>query len=342
MLASFSVKWIKSYFKIKSFFLICIFLIVTLGGCGFFYLQTTYNATTGNRQDQDILLEFGTSLNEIADHLYHHKIIDHPQSFRWNARLHGFHRHIQAGEYHFSKERTLKSVLELLASGKTIVHKFMVIEGQTTKEVLNLLLKSDHLKGDILDLPEEGSLYPETYHYNHGTTRQTLIVRMQKVMKKHLTDLWQYRDPKILLTSPQQALVLASIVEKETPLQSEKAHVAGLFYNRLRTGMKLQSDPTVSYGLYLFNNRPLNQALSRAELVLSTPYNTYVHVGLPPAPICNPSLSSLHAVLHPLNTSDFYFVTDGTGGHVFSSNYSDHQRHHQALRQRRANRQKDN
>ena len=229
MLASSSVKWIKNNFKIKSLFLICIFLNIILGGCGFFYLQTTYNATTGNGQDQNILLASGTSLNEIADHLYHHKIIDRPQIFRWNARLRGFHRHIQAGEYHFPEKRTLKSVLELLVSGKTIVHKFVVIEGQTTKEVLDQLLKSDHLKSDISDVPEEGSLYPETYHYSHGTTRQALIVRMQKVMKKHLNDLWQHRDPKILLISPQQALVLASIVEKETPLQSEKAHVAGLF-----------------------------------------------------------------------------------------------------------------
>ena len=342
MPASFSAKWIKNHLRPK---LLCLFglslAIITLGS-SFFYLQITYTQVTGDHQDHTIILPTGSSLHGIAAYLHRSNIIDAPQSFIWNARLRGLHRFIQAGEYYLPKQRTLKSILALLVSGKTIVHRFVIVEGQTTKNVLAQLLASNHFVGDLSVMPEEGSLYPETYHYIHGTDRQAIVSKIQQNMQRHLGKLWQQRDLNITLTSPEQALILASIIEKETSLLSEKSHVAGLFYNRLRTGMKLQSDPTVSYGLYVLMNRPLNQALSRAELVISTLYNTYIHTGLPPKPICNPSLTSLKAVLHPLNTTDFYFVTDGTGGHIFSSNYLDHQRHHQALRQRRVKILKDN
>ena len=342
MLASSSVEWIKKYLRPKLLCLFVLSLAIIISGGGFFYLQITYTHITDDRQDHEIILPTGSSLNTVADLLHRAHIIDHPQSFIWNARLRGFHRFIQAGEYRLSKQRTIKSILALLMSGQTIVHKFVIVEGQTTKDVLAQLFTSNHFIGDLSAIPEEGSLYPATYHYTHGTHRQTFILKVQQSMQKHVTKLWQQRSSNIILTSPKQALILASIIEKETSLISEKEHVAGLFYNRLRTGMKLQSDPTVSYGLYVSTNRPLNQALSRAELAISTPYNTYIHPGLPPTPICNPSLTSLNAVFYPLITADLYFVTDGTGGHIFSTNYLDHQRHHQALRQRRAKIAKEN
>ena len=342
MLASCSVKWIKKHLLSKRLYLFGLSLVVALVGSGLSYLQITYTHVTGDRQNHDIILPAGSSLNTIADLLHRARIIDHPQSFIWNARLRGFYRFIQAGEYRLPKHRTLKSILTLLVSGKTIVHKFVIVEGQTTKDVLTQLFTSNRFVGDLSIIPDEGSLYPETYYYSHGMHRQTFILKVQQSMQKHITKLWQQRSSNIMLTSPKKALILASIIEKETSLVSEKEHVAGLFYNRLRTGMKLQSDPTVSYGLYASTNRPLNQALSRAELAISTPYNTYIHLGLPPTPICNPSLTSLKAVFYPLTTADFYFVADGTGGHIFSTNYPDHQRHHQSLRQRRAKIVKDN
>ncbi len=342
MLASSSVKWLRDHFSLKFFLSVLLFPALSLGGGTFFYLKRSYEAPLKDSDEQIVVIPSRMSLENIALLLKNRKVISDSQSFIWNARLRGFHRYLKAGEYKFPKNRSLKDILQLLASGKVIVHKITVIEGQPCREIFKHLKQISNLTGDLKEIPLEGSLFPETYHYTYGQNRQALILRMQKAQTHHMNRLWGKRDPKIPLLSPSQALILASIVEKETPLMSEKPRIAGLFYNRLRLKMKLQSDPTVSYGLYLLNNRPLNQALSRAELLVPTAHNTYIHEGLPPTSICNPSLSSLQAVLHPFETSDLYFVTDGTGGHVFSSTYAEHQRYHQALRQRRLSNQPKN
>lgn len=320
---------------IKHFFMGSFLLIFCVGIGLILFFQQSYKKSTGDRQDHTIIIPKGASLDKISALLRDHKIIDNSFVFIWNARLRKVHASLKAGEYVFPKERTLESVLMLLASGKTVVRKFTAIEGRTVSEIIAALNQTAGLEGKIDSFPKEGELYPETYYFSYGEQRQAIIARMTKAHKRHLKELWQKRDPKVPLSSAQDALILAAIVEKETGIPEERPHIAGLFYNRLRLGMRLQSDPTVLYGLYRAQGLPLNRPLSRIELDRPTPFNTYLQSGLPPEPICNPGLSSLHAVLHPEKTDMLYFVADGTGGHIFSSTYEEHKRYHQALRVRR-------
>ncbi len=300
-------------------------------------LHYTYKAYTGDFYAHTVIIPPGSSLEKIATILRDHKIIDNRWSFIWNARLRRLYASLKSGEYLFPSQRSLETVLMLLVEGKTVVHKFTAVEGQTVQEIVDNVSKAKELQGRITNLPSEGELYPDTYYFSYGDQRQALINRMIKAHQTKLKALWQVRDRSIPFSSPQEAVILAAIIEKETPIEGERPYIAGLFYNRLRLGMPLQSDPTVLYGLYRLNGLPLNRELSRSELSIPTPFNTYLFVGLPPEPICNPGFSSIEAALHPKRTDSLYFVADGTGGHVFSSTYEEHKRHHQALRVRRNN-----
>lgn len=329
------MNWPENRSILKRTFLGFFFLGLCIVAGFVVFLDKKYKAPTGDHHDHTIVIPKGASLDQIAAVLGEHNIIDDLFYFSWNARLRGLHASIKAGEYAFPKERTLENVLSLLIAGKTVVRKFTAIEGQTTKDIIMVLNRTEGLEGEIVTLPAEGYLYPETYHFSYGDQRQMIVDRMIKTHQKHLQDLWAGRDQTLPLSSPRDALILASIVEKETHLEKERLRVAGLFYNRLRLGMRLQSDPTVVYGLYRTAGVSLNHSLSREDLDKPNLFNTYLHSGLPPGPICNPGFSSLYAVLHPEKTDALYFVTDGTGGHVFSSTYEEHKRHHRALRLRR-------
>ncbi len=330
-----SVNWLKNT-SIAQYFLIGFFLLIFFAGTGLIvFFQQSYKSLTGDQQEHTIVIPKGASLDKISVMLGKHKIIDHSFLFVWNARLRKLHARLKAGEYIFPKNRTLESVLMLLVSGKTVVRKFTAVEGRTVREIITALNQAEGLEGKIDFVPKEGELYPETYYFSYGEQRQDLVMRMVKAQQKHLKKLWKERDSNVPLSSAQDALILAAIIEKETRIPEERARIAGLFYNRLRLGMRLQSDPTVLYGLYRAFGLPLNRPLSRAELDISTLFNTYLHSGLPPEPICSPGFSSLHAALHPEKTEMLYFVVDGTGGHIFSSTYEEHKRHHQTLRARR-------
>ena len=239
---------------------------------------------------------------------------------------------IQAGEYEFSAAESLQAVLEQMRQGRTVVHRLTVPEGLSVAEIFALISTQPALSGSVGAAPAEGSLMPDTYNFSLNDSRAELVARMRRAMEKALREAWESRAPGLSLASPDAALALASIVEKETGLAEERPKVAAVFLNRLNRGMKLQSDPTVIYALTA-GKRPLGRALDHADLAVDSPFNSYRHDGLPPTPIACPGRSAIHAVLHPEENDLLYFVADGTGRHVFAETLDDHNRNVAHLRQ---------
>ncbi len=232
---------------------------------------------------------------------------------------------VKAGEYAFTPRETLRETLAQMRAGRVVIHRVTVPEGLTNRQIAAILTAAPDLTGDIGTLPEEGRLWPETYEFTRGDTRASILRRMRIPADHELDEAWKERDPALPLKTRAEALVLASIVEKETGVASERARVARVFYNRLASGMHLQSDPTLIYaqsnGLGV-----IDHPLGKSELGAPSPYNTYVNAGLPPKPICNPGKASLMAVMHPATGDELYFVATGIGGHAFAANLTDHNR----------------
>jgi UPF0755 protein len=232
---------------------------------------------------------------------------------------------LRAGEYSFSPGASVNEVLEKITSGKTVVHRLTIPEGTTSREVLLEIEALTTLSGPLPPVPLEGMILPETYHFSRGDSREELLKRMSDAMTDAAAELWEDRADGLPFNSIEEAIILASIVEKETAVAEERGLVAGVFINRLRRGMRLQSDPTVVFGITL-GKAPLGRALRRSDLKQSTPYNTYLVDGLPPGPIANPGRESLEAVLNPAATKFLYFVADGSGGHAFAETLGEHNR----------------
>lgn len=237
--------------------------------------------------------------------------------FEFDARLRGYASQLKAGEYAVPSTASMGAIASILASGKSIEHKLTVAEGLTSQMVYKLVENDPELVGDARAVPKEGTLLPETYLFTRGETRAHLLARMEAAQAKFLDEKWPVRASGLPYKSLREAITLASIVEKESALPEERRHVASVFINRLKMGMKLQSDPTIIYDLT--KGYPLGRGIRQSELDAATPYNTYVIAGLPPGPICNPGKDSLAAVLNPEETKDLYFVATGQGGHVFSA-----------------------
>jgi peptidoglycan lytic transglycosylase G len=273
-----------------------------------------------------VVLQPGSGLPAIARHLADAGVLARADVFVLAARLStGGGRDLKAGEYLFPAHASMAQVLVKLRAGETVVRRLTVPEGLTSREVMDLLEAAEGLTGEADETPPEGMLLPETYHYSYADRRADLVLRMRTAMRTTLEALWAARQPDLPLETPEQALVLASIVEKETAVAAERARIAGVFLNRLRRGMRLQSDPTVLYALTQ-GRGSLQRPLSRADLAVDSPYNTYLHEGLPPGPIANPGRAALAATLQPLKTDELYFVADGSGGHAFASSLAEHQR----------------
>ena len=270
-----------------------------------------------------VVIHQGMGVDQIAELLAFHRTIEEPLIFRAAARLLKMGRKLKAGEFSFPPRSSPRDVLEILASGKTVVRRITIAEGLTNHQVLELVLQTEGLKGDITEFPQEGTLLPETYHFSFGDSRRELLGRMQADGRAYLEKAWAKRAPGLPLKTPDEAMILASIVERETGLASERRRVAGVFINRLNKGMRLQSDPTVAYAVSGGRGR-LDRPLTRKDLLVDSPYNTYKNRGLPPTPISNAGKKSLEAVLHPLSTNEIYFVADGTGGHVFARTLKEH------------------
>jgi UPF0755 protein len=269
----------------------------------------------------DVVLATGARLPAIASTLARAHVIGSAVAFVAAAELTRAAPRLQAGEYEIPSGASMGRVLTMIRDGVIVRHFVTVPEGVVARSVVDILDRSDVLTG-AAPIPPEGSVLPETYQVRRGETRAQVLARMMQARNKLLAQLWNERAPGLPYKGPEQAVTLASIVEKETAEPQERARIAGLFINRLRAGMRLESDPTVIYGLT--NGDPLVHPLLASELTTPTPYNTYRITGLPPTPIANPGRASLQAALRPDPTGDLYFVADGTGGHVFAATWADH------------------
>lgn len=273
----------------------------------------------------------GMGLNRIAETLEEQGVIGNSLIFRAGVMFYGKASELKAGDYAIPSGTSPMQIMNILIEGKAIVYKLTLPEGLTTAMALDIVRKSPSLEGTISRAPEEGALLPETYVFNRGMSRDALVERMEQDHQQVLNELWQSRAPNLPFTTKEEAVVMASIVEKETGVSSERPRVAAVFINRLRKGMKLQSDPTIIYGLT--KGVPLGRGIRQSELTQATPYNTYVINGLPPTPIANPGREALKAVMNPAPTEDLYFVADGSGGHAFASTLAEHEKNVQNWRQ---------
>ncbi|MCH8189373.1 MAG: endolytic transglycosylase MltG [Proteobacteria bacterium] len=275
--------------------------------------------------EKTVVLPRGAGVKTIAAALEDAGVISNPFVFRSGVRITGNSRGLKAGEYLIPRRTSPRGVMELLLAGRTVLHRLTIAEGLTVAEVFAAVHAVEGLDGEVLERPPEGVLLPETYYFSLGDSRAELLTRMADSMRETLNELWSRRAEGLPFESPEEALSLASIVEKETAVSAERARVAAVFINRLRRGMRLQSDPTVVYSLTQ-GAKPLGRALTRRDLKTDNPYNTYVNGGLPPGPIANPGRAAIEAVLHPLETDELYFVADGDGGHAFAKTLREHQR----------------
>jgi UPF0755 protein len=230
---------------------------------------------------------------------------------------------LKAGDYEIPKNASMANIMETLTQGRGVLSKITIPEGLTSLQIVEKLREEDELTGDVTEIPPEGSLLPDTYRFSKGMERRELIERMQAEMQRVLATEWERRQPSLPIATPEEAVIFASIVEKETGRADERGRVAAVFMNRLKKGMRLQSDPTVIYGI-AGGQGTLGRAITRADLDAKSSHNTYQIGGLPPTPICNPGRSAIEASLNPPATTDLYFVADGTGGHTFSDSLKEH------------------
>ena len=270
-------------------------------------------------------------IRDIADQLVREGVIDSPYWFMGGVLVLKARDELKAGEYQFNKQASLRQVVDTLIEARVVQHPVTIPEGLTSEQIVQRLLETPVLTGNIKEIPREGTLLPDTYHVPRGFTRERVIAAMQQAQQRVLKEVWEHRQTDLPLRSPEQLVVLASIIEKETGRSEERTRVASVFANRLKQKMKLQSDPTIIYGL-VGGKGTLGRPILRSEIEQSTPYNTYVIDGLPPSPIANPGRASLEAAAKPARTKELYFVADGTGGHVFSETYDQHQKNVAKLR----------
>jgi UPF0755 protein len=300
-----------------------------------------YRAYTGPgplKEAATVVIPKGSGRDAILRRLLAAGVIEDPLVFRIAVRLTGSAGRLKAGEYRFPPRVSMRRALARIVSGKTVLRMFTAHEGRTTHEIIGLLKETEGLEGEVTLKPREGELLPETYSFALGDTRDAVVKRMREAMTKVLNELWEKRAENLPIKTKRQALILASIIEKETGKPEERARVAAVFVNRLRKGMRLQTDPTVIYGITK-GKGPLGRRLLTKDLEKKTAYNTYRIDGLPPGPIANPGRASIVAALNPAKTKDLYFVADGTGGHVFSETLEEHNKN--VARWRKIRRQRE-
>ena len=329
--------------KIVLFLFLCFILLAGAGFWGFQQLQQVMQQPVNVQSDQLLTIERGTTGNKLAGLLEKERILDNAELLSWLLKLHPELNKVKAGTYSLNGINTVEALLKLLNSGKEAQFSLTFVEGETFKTLRKRLENAPHLKQTLqgksndevfglLDMDTnlnknlteshviDGWIYPDTYNYTPNSTDLELLQRAAERMKKALDKAWNERDKDLPLENPYEMLILASIVEKETGIAAERPQIASVFINRLKAKMKLQTDPTVIYGM----GEDYNGNIRKKDLETPTPYNTYVIDGLPPTPIAMPSEDALQAVAHPAQTEFYYFVADGTGGHKFSRNLNEH------------------
>jgi UPF0755 protein len=304
------------------------FLVACLGVGIFYWAKVQFDQPGPLATSTVVVIPRGEGVSAIAERLERDGVIADRRLFMTSILYFMYLKgqgSLKAGEYEFRKYATMRDVLDTVVEGRSIEHKVTLAEGLTSFQIVEKLVAHPELHGQITEIPAEGTLLPDTYKFGRNDTRQDIIERMQAAQSKFLAKVWPTRDPDIVVTTPEEALILASIVEKETGRADERPLIASVFQNRLRKNMRLQSDPTIIYGL-VGGKGALDHPIQQEELDRETQYNTYKINGLPPTPIANPGRAAIEAVLRPAKTKDLYFVADGTGGHIFAPSLDQHNR----------------
>lgn len=311
--------------------LILVFVAVVFGMFGFVFDQASERFRRGGVQTDSatiVEIEKGQGLRQISDQLFAAGLFDdnlfNRQVFFWGTRLTGRAAQLKAGEYAFPIGVSMDAAVEIMVGGKVVHHKFTLPPGTTSFQAVELLKAVPNMSGDVGAVPDEGSLLPETYLYVKHDERSGLIERMKAAMIAKSTKIWEKRADHKMIKSVEEMIILASIIEKETGVKAERGLVAGVFHNRMRMGMMLQSDPTVIYAVA--GGEGLKRKLTKKDLALKSPFNTYQVRGLPPKPIANPSRAAMRAAVNPAQTDALFFVADGTGGHAFAKTLAEHNR----------------
>jgi UPF0755 protein len=313
--------------------IITIILVLMIGAGVVYYYGAQKIAAPGPLQEDKVVnVPARAGMADIADTLQREGVIDNNRFAFMGAVLALKARsELKPGEYLFQKNASLRDVIATMVDGKVVQHSVTIPEGLTSEQIVARLSDNDIFSGSVNEIPREGTLLPETYKFPRGTTREQVIARMQQAQKRVVAEIWEHRSADIPVKTQEQLITLASIVEKETGKADERSRVAAVYVNRMRQKMKLQSDPTIIYGL-VGGKGTLGRPIKRSEITQPSPYNTYVIDGLPPGPIANPGRASLEAAANPARTRDLFFVADGTGGHAFTETYDQHQKNVAKLR----------
>lgn len=312
------------FLSFLSLFILGTALVAVIGGWAVHHYLSPSNLS----EQKLVLIERGKGVSTIAEVLEQEGVITQPLLFKIAARLSDS---LKAGEYEFPAQVSMAEVMRMMVEGEVYDRKITIPEGLTSYQIVKLLNAREDLEGEVTELPKEGSLLPNTYHFVKGESVQDKIDQMQSAMTETIDELWEKRASNLPIKTKEEALILASIVEKETGVAGERKRVAGVFINRLRKGMALQTDPTVIYAITMGKMKddgkgPLGRRLLRKDLQIDSPYNTYKYPGLPPGPIANPGRAAIKATLNPEEHEYIYFVADGTGGHAFGKTLAEHNR----------------
>jgi UPF0755 protein len=313
--------------------IITLLIILMIGaGTAYYYGRQILESPGPLQEDKVVNIPARAGKRDIAEVLQREGVINvNPWYFIGGVLALKASQDLKPGEYQFQKNASLRDVIGTIVEGKVVQHAVTIPEGLTSEQIVARLSDNDIFTGSVREIPREGTLLPETYKFPRGTPREQVIQRMQQAQKRVLAEIWERRNPDVPLRSPDQLITLASIVEKETGKADERSRVAAVYVNRLRQKMKLQSDPTIIYGL-VGGKGTLGRPIKRSEITQPSPYNTYVIEGLPPGPIANPGRASLEAAANPARTRDLFFVADGSGGHAFTETYDQHQKNVAKLR----------
>ncbi|EAQ34739.1 aminodeoxychorismate lyase [Nitrobacter sp. Nb-311A] len=313
--------------------IITVLLIGMLGAGGIFIYGKQKIEAPGPLQEEKIVnIPARAGMNDIAEILQREGVIDDNRwAFMGSVLALKARADLKPGEYAFQKQASLREVIGTIVEGKVVQHPVTIPEGLTSEQIVERLSENEIFSGSLREIPREGTLLPETYKFPRGTSREQAVQRMQQTQKRVLAEIWERRASDVPVKTPEQLVTLASIIEKETGKADERSRVAAVFVNRLKQKMKLQSDPTIIYGL-VGGKGTLGRPIKRSEIMQASPYNTYVIEGLPPGPIANPGRASLEAAANPARTRDLFFVADGNGGHSFTETYEQHQKNVARLR----------